>query len=200
MSATRVAPRPTSRATSVSRSAVAMSTCMRFFAVFRSGTRWNSQVGSPSRRQPSGSRCPTIPMEAKPLDDLGSRGRSRAAAQNRATISASSQSTVTAATLSVTASPPLTWTVGLHPARAGRILSPGYAAEVVSEYSRQEVTQRAGVDPDYVDRLVELGILTPGAGEAFAPGDVLRARWVQSLERAGVPLEGLAAAVRDGVL
>jgi adenylate cyclase len=70
----------------------------------------------------------------------------------------------------------------------------------VSEYSRQEVTQRAGVDPDYVDRLVELGILTPGAGEAFAPGDVLRARWVQSLERAGVPLEGLAAAVRDGVL
>ena len=70
----------------------------------------------------------------------------------------------------------------------------------MSEYSRQEVTQRAGVDPDYVDRLVELGILTPGAGEAFAPGDVLRARWVQSLERAGVPLEGLAAAVRDGVL
>jgi adenylate cyclase len=70
----------------------------------------------------------------------------------------------------------------------------------VSEYSRQEVTQRAGVDPDYVDRLVELGILTPGAGDAFAPGDVLRARWVQSLERAGVPLEGLAAAVRDGVL
>jgi class 3 adenylate cyclase len=70
----------------------------------------------------------------------------------------------------------------------------------VSEYSRQEVAQRAGVDPDYVDRLVELGILTPAAGEAFSPGDVLRARWLQSLERAGVPLEGLAAAVRDGVL
>jgi adenylate cyclase len=48
--------------------------------------------------------------------------------------------------------------------------------------------------------LVELGILTPDAGEAFSPGDVLRARWVQSLERAGVPLEGLAAAVRDGAL
>jgi adenylate cyclase len=70
----------------------------------------------------------------------------------------------------------------------------------VSEYSRQEVAQRAGVDPDYVNRLVELGILTPAAGEAFSPGDVLRARWLQSLERAGVPLEGLAAAVRDGVL
>jgi adenylate cyclase len=70
----------------------------------------------------------------------------------------------------------------------------------VSGYSRQEVAQRAGVDPGYVDRLVELGILTPAAGGAFSPGDALRARWLQSLERAGVPLEGLAAAVRDGVL
>jgi hypothetical protein len=34
----------------------------------------------------------------------------------------------------------------------------------VSEYSRQEIAQRAGVDPDYVDRLVELGILMPAAG------------------------------------
>jgi len=70
----------------------------------------------------------------------------------------------------------------------------------VSEYTRQEVAQRAGVDPDYVDRLVELGILTPAAGDAFSPGDVLRARWLQSFEGAGVPLEGLAAAVRDGAL
>jgi adenylate cyclase len=70
----------------------------------------------------------------------------------------------------------------------------------VSGYSRQEVAQRAGVDPDYVDRLVELGILTPDATHAFSPGDALRARWLQSLQRAGVPLEGLAAAVRDGAL
>jgi adenylate cyclase len=70
----------------------------------------------------------------------------------------------------------------------------------VSGYTRQEVAQRAGVDPEYLDRLVELGLLTPAAGDGFSPGDVLRARWLQSLERAGVPLEGLAAAVRDGVL
>jgi adenylate cyclase len=70
----------------------------------------------------------------------------------------------------------------------------------VSGYTRQEVAQQAGVDPDYVDRLVELGILTPAAGDAFSPGDALRARWVQSLERAGVPLDGMAAAVRDGAL
>jgi adenylate cyclase len=48
--------------------------------------------------------------------------------------------------------------------------------------------------------LVELGILAPAAGDAFSPGDVLRARWVQSLEQAGVPLEGIAAAIRDGAL
>jgi adenylate cyclase len=70
----------------------------------------------------------------------------------------------------------------------------------VSGYSRQEVAQRAGVDPDYVDRLVELGILTPAVGDAFSAGDALRARWLQSFERAGVPLEGVAAAVRDGAL
>jgi adenylate cyclase len=70
----------------------------------------------------------------------------------------------------------------------------------VSGYTRQEVARRAGVDPDYVDRLVELGILTPAAADAFSPGDALRARWLQSLERAGVPLDGIAAAIRDGAL
>jgi len=70
----------------------------------------------------------------------------------------------------------------------------------VSGYSRQEIARRAGVDPDYLDHLVELGILTPVTGDEFSPGDVLRARWVESLERAGVPLDGVAAAVRDGTL
>ena len=59
---------------------------------------------------------------------------------------------------------------------------------------------RAGVDPDYVDRLVELGILSPGNGNTFSAGDVRRARCVQSFDQAGVPLEGLAAAVLDGTL
>jgi adenylate cyclase len=70
----------------------------------------------------------------------------------------------------------------------------------VGLYSRKEVAERAGVDADYVDRLVELGILTPGTADGFSSGDVLTARWVQGLERAGVPLEGMAAAVRDGAL
>ncbi len=71
---------------------------------------------------------------------------------------------------------------------------------LVGEYTRQDVARRAGVHPEYVDRLVELGILTPGTGDAFSTGDVRRARWVRSWEDAGVPLEGMAAAVREGVL
>ena len=84
--------------------------------------------------------------------------------------------------------------------RSTRARVRSYAGGGVSGYTRQEVAQRAGVGPDYVDRLVDLGILTPDAGPAFSPGDALRARWLQSLERAGVPLEGLAAAIRDGAL
>jgi adenylate cyclase len=70
----------------------------------------------------------------------------------------------------------------------------------VGGYSAQEVAHRAGVDTDYVDRLVELGLLKPGAADGFSPGDVLRARWVNGLERAGLPLDGMATAVRDGAL
>jgi hypothetical protein len=68
----------------------------------------------------------------------------------------------------------------------------------VSGYSRQEVAQRARVDPDYLDRLVEFGILTPNAAHAFSSGGALRARWLQSLEQAGGAAEGLAAAPPHG--
>jgi adenylate cyclase len=70
----------------------------------------------------------------------------------------------------------------------------------VGELSRQDVARKAGVDPDHVDRYVELGILRPGTGDTFSTGDARRARWVWSLELAGVPLEGIAEAVRDGAL
>ena len=70
----------------------------------------------------------------------------------------------------------------------------------MAEHSRKEMARRAGVDTDYVNRLVELGILRRETRDWFSRGDVRRARWVHSLEQAGVPLEGLAAAVRDGSL
>jgi adenylate cyclase len=83
---------------------------------------------------------------------------------------------------------------------ARNIADGGYDSSSVGEHTRQDVARRAGVDPDYVDRLVELGILSPGPGDTFSQGDVRRARWVHSLEVAGVPLEGLATAVREGAL
>jgi adenylate cyclase len=67
----------------------------------------------------------------------------------------------------------------------------------VSPYSAQDVAHRAGVDAGFVDRLVELGILTPEGG-AFAPSDVPRTRLVRTLERGGAPLDGIAAAIRNG--
>jgi adenylate cyclase len=70
----------------------------------------------------------------------------------------------------------------------------------MGERWRKEVARRAGVDPGYVDRLVQLGIVEPTEEHTFSQGDVRRARWVHSLEAAGVPLEGIATAVRDGAL
>ena len=72
--------------------------------------------------------------------------------------------------------------------------------DLVGEHPRREAARKAGVEPGYIDRLVELGILEPGPDEVFSTGDVRRARWVRSFEEAGVPLEGIAAAVRDGAL
>jgi adenylate cyclase len=69
-----------------------------------------------------------------------------------------------------------------------------------SRHSRQETAVRAGVGLDHLDRLVELGLLRPGPGDTFSRGDVLRARWMLGFQRAGVPLESMAAAVDEGAL
>lgn len=66
----------------------------------------------------------------------------------------------------------------------------------MAQHTRDEVASRAGVEPSYVDQLVQLGLLTTDDGGGFAAGDLLRARWIKSLEEAGLPLEGMAAAVR----
>jgi adenylate cyclase len=70
----------------------------------------------------------------------------------------------------------------------------------VIEYSTDDVARRAGVDPAFVDRLSELGIVTPAEAATFQPGDVPRARLMKALEEAGVPLEGVSAAIRNGDL
>jgi adenylate cyclase len=62
------------------------------------------------------------------------------------------------------------------------------------------VALKTGVDTGYVDRLVEIGLLKPGSENTFSTGDVRRTRWIHSLEQSGVPLEGMATAVREGIL
>jgi adenylate cyclase len=68
----------------------------------------------------------------------------------------------------------------------------------VERYEINEAAQRAGVSVDELNRLVELGILEPDAEERFMPGDVRRAGLVDSLATAGIPLDGLSAAMRSG--
>lgn len=70
----------------------------------------------------------------------------------------------------------------------------------MGEYSRAEVADRAGVTRDYVDRLIELGIITPDGEDRFTRGDVRRVQLAPTLERAGVRPEELAAGLRDGHL
>jgi class 3 adenylate cyclase len=69
---------------------------------------------------------------------------------------------------------------------------------LVGDYSRAEAATRAGVDPLYIDGLVEHGIITPDASGQLTKGDVFRAQMARTLETGGVPTEGLAAAIRDG--
>jgi class 3 adenylate cyclase len=68
----------------------------------------------------------------------------------------------------------------------------------MGQYSRAETAKRAGVDPSYVNRLIDLAIVTTDAANQLTKGDVLRAQMAQTLETGGVPLESLAATIRDG--
>ena len=66
--------------------------------------------------------------------------------------------------------------------------------------SEEDVAERAGLDRAFVENLVRLGIIEPGDAGRYAESDVQRARILQTLEAAGLPLEGLSEAIRRGVL
>jgi adenylate cyclase len=70
----------------------------------------------------------------------------------------------------------------------------------VDGISDREVAERAGVEPGYVTRLVDVGVLTPADDGAFTEGDVRRARLYQGLERTGLPLEAIREALDAGEL
>lgn len=67
-------------------------------------------------------------------------------------------------------------------------------------YSRADLAHRAGVDPAFVDRLCDERILRARDDDGFTEGDVRRARILQSLERAGMPLDAVGEGVRRGVV
>lgn len=70
----------------------------------------------------------------------------------------------------------------------------------MAEYSRQEAAARAGLDRSYIDRLIALAIIAPSASDQLTTGDVRRAQMAQTLEKAGIALESLAAGIKDGSL
>jgi adenylate cyclase len=70
----------------------------------------------------------------------------------------------------------------------------------VTWYSSEDVAELAGVEASYLFRLVDLGILATVEPDRFSPGDVRRVLMAKSLEDAGIPLDGVAAALQTGAL
>jgi adenylate cyclase len=56
------------------------------------------------------------------------------------------------------------------------------------------------VEPAYVDRLVELGIVDPAEPGRFSPGDVRRVLTAKSLEEAAISLDDVVKAIERGTL
>jgi adenylate cyclase len=72
-----------------------------------------------------------------------------------------------------------------------------HATATLTDFTAASVAERAGVEPGYVTRLVELGILSARDGR-YSVSDVRRVGVVQALERAGLSLEGIGEAIRRG--
>ena len=66
----------------------------------------------------------------------------------------------------------------------------------MTDLTREDVATRAGVDPGYLDRLIDLEIIR--GGDRLTSGDVRRAQLARTLDAAGIPPEGLAHVLRSG--
>ena len=60
------------------------------------------------------------------------------------------------------------------------------------------VAGRAGVDPAFVERVLELGLLELAAERSLTDSTVHRVQLLQTLDRGGVSLDALATVVRAG--
>ena len=70
----------------------------------------------------------------------------------------------------------------------------------MGDLTRAQAAERAGVGIDEVDRLIEAGIIAPDPDDRLSAADVRRVRIMQSLQDGGLPLDGLAAGIRQGVV
>jgi len=68
----------------------------------------------------------------------------------------------------------------------------------VEFYGFDEAAQRAGVATDELRRLMDLGIIVPDADGRLTAGQVRQVGMVEGLTAAGIPLDDLAAAIREG--
>jgi class 3 adenylate cyclase len=69
------------------------------------------------------------------------------------------------------------------------------------ELSPTELAARAGISSEEVERLVNVGILVPRDGaRPFRAVDALKIRVARACEEGGLPMEGMAEAVRAGLL
>jgi adenylate cyclase len=78
----------------------------------------------------------------------------------------------------------------------------GAIAPSSEELSGAELAARAGVGEEEIQRLVTHGVLAPRQGRVapFRAGDVLKIRVARACEEGGLPMEGIAEAIRAGHL
>jgi adenylate cyclase len=81
-----------------------------------------------------------------------------------------------------------------------RVMDQSANSANATSWSRDEAAEQAGVESQYIVRLMDLGILTAEDPERFSSGDVRRVLMAKSLEGAGIPLEGVANAIQRGAL
>jgi predicted transcriptional regulator len=64
----------------------------------------------------------------------------------------------------------------------------------VNRLSQRDVADRAGVEVEYVDKLVSLGVVDPTEDGGFSEGDVRRAQLYQGLEHSPRSASSISAA------
>src|SRR5918998_1707069 len=70
----------------------------------------------------------------------------------------------------------------------------------MARLTNEELAELVPTSPAKVDRLTQLGILTPDGDATYAPADVHVVRLMSAFEGAGIALEDVARGVAEGQL